>query len=144
VVPGRGRPAKPGALTGHRYRSLTPEALLADYPPPVASLANELCAVFREHLPDAKEVAYAGWRAVGHRHPAAGYVGGIFLFEEGVSVIFEHGHLLPDPAGILQGETKQTRYIPLTPGDPMPLEALVRLLAAAVDIGRDLRATRRA
>ena len=143
MVPGRGRPAKPGALTGHRYRSLTPAALLAEYPRPIASVATELRAVFREHLPAAKEVAYAGWRAVGYRHPQAGYVAGIFLFEDSVSVIFEHGHLLPDPTGILQGQTKQTRHVPLAPGDELPRDALAALLLAAVDIGRDLRATRR-
>jgi hypothetical protein len=126
-----------------RKQGPTPDALLAEYPPPIAALATELRAVFREHLPEAKEVAYPGWRAVGYRHPDAGNVGGIFLFEDHVSIIFEHGHLLPDPAGILQGDTKQTRYIPLAPGDSLPLDALADLLTAAVDISRDLRAARR-
>ena len=125
-------------------RGLTPEALLAEYPLPIAALANELRALVRAQLPEAREVAYAGWRAVGYRHPKAGYVAGIFLFEDSVSVIFEHGHLLPDPFGVLQGDTKQIRHIPLAPGEAIPFPALTESLRAAVDIGHELRAAPRA
>lgn len=119
--------------------SLTPEQLLAQYPPPVAEMAQTLRAFIRMTLPDAKEVAYPGWRAVGYRDAEAGYLGGIFLFEDHVRVLFEHGHLLPDPDGLLEGRTKQTRYIDLAPGDPPPLEGLATLLDAAVAVGRELR-----
>ena len=64
---------------------------------------------------------------------------GIFLFEDHVRVLFEHGHLLPDPDGLLEDRTKQTRYIDLWPGDPLPLEGLGTLLDAAVTAGRELR-----
>jgi hypothetical protein len=55
-----------------RLSSLTPDALLAQVPPPVAELAGELRRFVRQQLPDAREVAYAGWRAIGYRHPQAG------------------------------------------------------------------------
>ena len=124
--------------------NLTPESLLAEYPPPIADLARSLCAFIQEQLPEARAVAYGGWRAIGFRHPEAGYIGGIFLFDGHVSIIFERGALLPDPEGILRGETKQTRHVALAPGDPLPLEPLAALLQAATDIGRDLKKAHRA
>lgn len=120
-------------------RSLTPDELLAQYPPHVVELANRLRAFILKTVPDAREVAYAGWRAIGYRHSEAGYLGGIFLAEDSVKVLFEHGHLLPDLLGILEGTTKQTRHVTLEPGDRIPEEALAALLVAAVEFGRQLK-----
>ena len=119
--------------------SLTPESLLAQFPQPVVELANALRPFVRTQVPEVHEVAYAGWKAIGYRHPEAGYLGAIFLFEDCVRFIFEHGHLLPDAGGILEGDTKQTRHVTMPPGAPMPFEAFAGLLRAAVDIGKELR-----
>ncbi len=124
--------------------ALTADALLARFPAPIVDLANELRPLVRRQVPNAQEVAYGGWKALGYRHPEAGYIGGIFLFDDRVAMIFEQGHLLPDPEGILQGETKQTRHVTLWPKAEVPLDALADLLEAAVDVGRDLRVARRA
>jgi hypothetical protein len=100
--------------------SLTPESLLAQFPQPVVELANALRPFVRTQVPEVHEVAYAGWKAIGYRHPEAGYLGAIFLFEDCVRFIFEHGHLLPDAGGILEGDTKQTRHVTMPPGTTIP------------------------
>ena len=62
-----------------------------------------------------------------------------FLFHDCVRLIFEHGHLRPDPRSLFEGVTKQTRHVTLRPVDSIPTETPVPLLDPAVDIGRALR-----
>lgn len=82
-------------------------------------------------MPDAEERAYAGWHAIGYRHPKAGCFCGIFPCEGEVRLLFEHGAALPDPDGVLTHGGAQTRYVPLRPGEAVPERALVRLLILA-------------
>jgi hypothetical protein len=114
---------------------LTIEELLAAYPDAVTALANDVRPLVRAAMPDATETAYPGWRAIAYRDPRAGYVCGIFLFTDHVRLLFEHGHLLPDPAGVLEGTTKQTRHITLRPGEPIPAETIQDL----VHVGAELK-----
>ena len=83
-------------------------------------------------MPNATEHGYSGWHAIAFRHPAAGYVCGIFPFAESVRFLFEHGVQLHDPEGIFTGGGKQTRYIELKPGDSVPNDALRILIAEAI------------
>lgn len=89
--------------------------------------------------PDATEVAYPGWKDIGYRDSAAGYIGGIFLFENHVKLIFERGAILPDSETVLQGNTRQTRYILIAPEDDIPRGAIAALISTAIDTGRGLR-----
>ncbi len=95
-------------------------------------MANRLRAVVRSAIPDAAEAAYPGWRAIGYRHPKAGYFCGIFPLGDHVKLYFEYGAFLPDPSGILQGTTKQTRYVIVRSAKDIKVAALKRLLEAAV------------
>lgn len=90
---------------------MTVEQLLADYPPFVQEKAAELRAFLHSCMPNATEKPYPGWKAIGFQHPQAGYVCGIFLGEEDIRLYFEHGSILSDPHHILQGDTKQVRWI---------------------------------
>jgi hypothetical protein len=76
---------------------------------------------------------YRGWRAVGFRHPEAGYVCGVFPKGDGrVDLLFEHGATLPDPEGLLQGATRQTRFIPLRSRDDVPAATLAVYVQEAI------------
>ena len=122
--------------------TLTPEALLEQYPPPTAALANELRRLVSRLQPSLSESVYPGWRAFGYRDADAGYVCGVFLADDAVKLLFEHGHLLPDPEGILEGTTKQTRHITIHPGDMLPEAPIATLLDAAIDLGKDIKDAR--
>ena len=68
-----------------------------------------------------------------------GYVN---AFKAHASVGFFHGAMLPDPAGLLEGEGKRMRHVKLRPGKELDVEALGELIAAAYrDIRQRLGAT---
>lgn len=119
---------------------LTIDELLALYPDEIVELANNLRPVLRAAMPDAAEVAYPGWQAIGYRDRQAGYVCGIFLYAEHVRLIFEHGNLLPDPDAVLEGKTKQTRHITLRPDEPLPVDRITHFVTLAADLGARFKA----
>ena len=120
---------------------LSVEDLLALYPENVAALATELRPIIRSAMPESVEVAYPGWQAIGYRDPHAGYVCGIFLFEDHVRLIFERGNLLPDPDGVLEGKTKQTRHLTLQPDASLPMERISHFVALAAGLGARFKAS---
>jgi hypothetical protein len=84
-------------------------------------------------LPEAREVAYPGWHAIGFRHPKAGYVCGIFPFEGSVRLVFEWGVLLRDDARLLQPGGRQVRFAEFfDPSAALPEAELERMLLEAV------------
>jgi hypothetical protein len=84
-------------------------------------------------VPDATEAGYGGWRAIGYRHPCAGYIFGIFLSDTGVKLFFEHGGMLPDPACMLSGDSlKQGRYLDVPSIEAIDVEALKDLMRESV------------
>ena len=109
----------------------TPEDILAGHRPDVVALAERLRALVKDTVPDAREVAYPGWHAIGYRHPQAGYFCGVFPHEDRVHLLFERGVMLPDPDRILTGDGRQVRYVLLRPGDDLPEPAVRRLLLLA-------------
>ena len=114
-------------------RPISPEGLLSGCPPEVASLAQRLREIAREAVAEATEVGYGGWRAIGYRHPRAGYLFGIFLSDTDVKLFFEHGGMLPDPLGLLHGDSlKQGRYVDVPSIQALHVEALQELMREAV------------
>jgi hypothetical protein len=107
--------------------------LLGAAPPPVAALAQRLRDIARAAVPEAREAGYGGWRAIGYRHPQAGYLFGIFLSDTDVRLFFEHGGMLPDPAGLLSGPSlKQGRYFELPSIEALDVDALTQLMLESV------------
>ena len=112
---------------------MKPEHILADHSPQVRALANQLRRLIRKTVPDAAEVAYPVWHGIGYRHPEAGYFCGIFPHKDGVKIYFEYGTLLPDPGGILEGQSlKKTRYINMKSIKDISNGPLKKLLRAAI------------
>lgn len=120
------------------------ERLLADFPDEIAELARRAVGLVAALGPDMEQAVRFGWQSVGFRHPAAGYVCGVFPRHERVLLLFEHGRLLADPRGLLEGDGRQVRYIPLLPGRPLPARSAVAdLLAEAIALRAGPRTGRR-
>ena len=96
-------------------------------------IAECLRTLVRDTVPEAEELTYTGWHALGYRTREAGYFAGIFPRDEHCDLLFEHGAALPDPDGVLEGEGAQTRYIRVWDEDEIPVEPARRLLSEAAD-----------
>ncbi len=92
-------------------RAIMPEHILARHTPAMRRIAARLRKLIRAAAPEALEVAYPGWHAIGYRDPGCGYFCGIFPFEDHVKLVFEFGVLLDDPFNVLEGEGKQVRQL---------------------------------
>lgn len=114
--------------------SLDPEieSFLGSFQPPIREMAGRLIEALRRLRPDLVPHVRLGWGSVNFRHPKAGFVCAVFPMADHVSLVFEHGRLLSNESGLLQGEGKQVRFIPFRPGQEVPEEALGMLLAEAV------------
>lgn len=88
---------------------LTPQAFLADYPPAIREIAEQLMSLVREAVSGVDERVYPGWRLIGYRHH--GYFCCVAPQQERVRLGFEHGIELPDPHGLLEGDSTQMRWI---------------------------------
>ncbi len=118
------------------------EELLSAHPEDVRELAVEVIEAVRAAMPDAAMAVARGWHSVNFRHPSAGYVCGVFPYDDRVDVAFEAGHRLSDPTGVLEvGATsgKRVRYVRYRTGDDVDaavLDALVQESIAVLSIGR--------
>ena len=100
----------------------------------VRAIAEELRKLIRETMPEAIESGHPTWHSIGYRHPKAGYVCGIFPHKDSVDLVFEFGILLADPHQVLQGDGKQTRYIPITNVDEINVVAIKQLIVDALSL----------
>ncbi|HEX2202656.1 MAG TPA: DUF1801 domain-containing protein, partial [Longimicrobium sp.] len=104
----------------------------APFPPEVRALADEARRLVKDAVPSVEERAYPGWKGIGYRDAQAGYVCGVFPQPGAVRLLFEHGHALPDPDGLLEGDGRQVRWVVLRPGEPLPADGVRRLIDAAL------------
>src|SRR5688500_9751140 len=107
--------------------------IVAAHGPAVEALALALRRIVLDVEPGLAERTYPGWRAVGYRHPDAGYVCGLFPREDRATLVFERGAELDDPDGLLTGSGTQTREVVLRPGGPIDAAGIGRLVRRAVD-----------
>lgn len=113
------------------------EALLAPHTPAVRALVERLRHLVKRSVPEATEAAQPSWHSLNYRHPSQGYFCGIFPVTQGVKLVFEFGVLLPDPAGLLQGEGKQVRFVHLHRSSDIRVKALQGLIRAALELPAD-------
>jgi len=90
---------------------VTPDEILADHSPSIVDIANRLRSFIKTVMPEARELAYPGWHAIGYRHPKAGYVCGIFPMGNLVRLVFEWGVLLRDETGLLRPGGRQVKFV---------------------------------
>jgi hypothetical protein len=130
---------------------IPPEALLADYPPPMAALGERLRAIVREAVPEAIERVRGGWRIIGYdlligRRRTVFFA---WIMPERVHVHlgFPKGILLDDPRGRLSGNgiTKQARWLTADGPDDIDTDVFIahtRQAAALSGLSRSERNAR--
>lgn len=115
---------------------MTVDDLLRNHDPEIGALTEMLRTLVRVTAPDASESVNAVWHSISFRHPYTGYFCGIFPQDKQVRLLFEFGVLLPDPDGLLTGNGRQVRYVEIAASDDVHVDALKRLILAALDLPR--------
>jgi hypothetical protein len=82
--------------------------------------------------PALRERIARGWGALTLHHPQAGYVAGLFTYRDRPRVVWEHGVELYDPEGLLGGDGRQVRWLPVDRPDPALAQAIEAFLAQSV------------
>ncbi|MFN8472935.1 MAG: DUF1801 domain-containing protein [Anaerolineae bacterium] len=115
----------------------TPEEFLAEFPADVQALANTLRSLVKATIPDVQEAVYTGWRLIGYRAvegKRSVYFGLVYPTESHVVLGFEHGIHMADPAGILEGDGRQLRYITISRPDDIHPDILAPYIREAAEV----------
>jgi hypothetical protein len=107
------------------------DSLIAARPPEVQALARALVELVRMMRPDFTVRIASGWKTVNFHHPG-GFICAVYPGSDHVSLIFQDGRLLDSPLLTDDGKVKRVRWIPLRPGDALPIDDIGVLLAEAV------------
>ena len=107
------------------------QSLIARRSASVQSLTNELVALVRAMRPDFRPRVAFGWNTINFHH-ATGFICAVYPASDHVSLIFQDGRLLDSPLLKDDGKVKRVRWIPLRPGDEVPVDDIGILLAEAV------------
>ena len=115
--------------------TVPPEILLDGFPDSIRGIGERLRRLVGDAVPDAIERVRPGWGLIGYDVPDPGRPGRSAYFayvapeRHHIHLGFEHGHLMLDPAGALEGEgiTRQVRWLTFLPGEE-PDATLVRTL----------------
>jgi hypothetical protein len=119
---------------------IPPEAFLEPFSPEIRAAAETLRAVVKRAVPDVVERVRLGWQLIGYDLPIGRRtVFFAYVAPEPIHVHlgFEHGVLMADPDGILEGAhlgLRKVRYLTFKPGQPIPEPALVELTREAVRV----------
>ena len=125
-----------------------PEFLLDGYPTEIRALAERLRDAVREAVPDAIERVRPGWRLIGYDVPVGrrmAYFAYVAPEFEHVHLGFEHGVLMRDPDGLLEGahlRLRRVRYLTFVPGARLARRRLVELTREAARVAALTRAER--
>jgi hypothetical protein len=109
------------------------EAWFSEFPDPHRLMTRAWFERMRDCGEDVRELLHDGCPVACVEDAAFGYVN---AFKAHANVGFFHGAMLPDPAGLLEGEGKRMRHVKLRPGREINADALNSLIAGAY---RDIR-----
>lgn len=128
------------------------ERFLLDYPPGIRAKAEALQALVLGSVPNAVSRLRPGWRLIGFDVPSRKglrYFAYVAPEPEHVHLGFEHGTLLPDPRGLLQGahlKLRRVRYLTYRVSDQVPERHVAQLIRHAANVAQlgagDIRALR--
>lgn len=126
---------------------MPPEALLADYPPPIAEVGVRLRDIVRRAAPDAIERVRTGWRIVGYDLPVGRrtvYFCWIMPEPRHIHLGFVQGVAMDDPDRVLDGdgEAKLARWLTFRPSEVPDATELTSLIHEAARVARMSRAER--
>jgi hypothetical protein len=112
------------------------DAFIVKFEPEHQALIRRIRGLLRKRLPTANELAYDNYNffviGYGPTERPSDCIISIAAAANGVGLCFIHGARLPDPAGILLGSGKQTRFIRLPSADELRRPEVEALLAAAI------------
>jgi hypothetical protein len=113
------------------------QTFVAKFDVPHQRLIGEVRASLRRRFPAANELVYDNYNffVIGYSptdRPSDALLS-IAASAKGVSLCFIHGASLADPAGLLLGSGKQTRFLRVDSAKELDRADVERLLAAAVD-----------
>ncbi len=111
------------------YRVASVEDLLARCAPRVRALVEATRRRVLSLVPHATERLRAGWGLLGYDAPA--YFAYVWPANDHVRLGFERGVLLPGPAGLLQGEGTQVRWVAIRGARDLRSAAVADLVRAA-------------
>jgi hypothetical protein len=119
---------------------IPPDLFLAAFAAPIREVAERLREVVREAVPEAIERVRTGWRLIGYDVPVGRrtrYFAFVAPEPEHVHLGFEYGIWMSDPDGVLLGThlgLRKVRFVTYQPGDPIPVEVLVRYTREAAEL----------
>jgi hypothetical protein len=108
------------------------DLLVGKFEPKIVALTHSLIGLVRDLRPELTPKVQFGWGTINFRHPVAGFLCAVYPAREHVALIFQQGRLLDSPLLIDDGKVKQVRWIPLRPGEELPVDDIGILLAEAV------------
>lgn len=111
------------------------DACIAEFSPAHQRLIADVRAAMRRRFPAAHELVYDNYNffVIGYSatlRPSDAALS-IAASAKGVSLCFLHGARLADPAGLLEGEGKQTRFLRVEAARDLDRPAVAALLATA-------------
>ena len=112
--------------------TIPPNDILKNHTSNIKNIVNVLRKTILDSMPDIYEKVLPGWHAIGFRHQTGGHFCAIFPYGDMVKLYFEYGAKLDDPYNILQGNTKQTRYIEFTSINDIQKKKIQSLVQQAV------------
>lgn len=113
--------------------------LLRDFPPGVRRLTAEARGLFNKVVPSAVERVRRGWKLLGFSSPR--YFACVAPTRDGVRIGFEHGRLLEDPFGLLEGDGTQMKWITVRKSADLKRRGLAALIAQSAELAPGRRAT---
>jgi len=115
-------------------------SFIAKFAPKDQALIRAVRSGLRRRLPTAFELVYDNYNffviGYGPTERPSDAVLSIAAGASGVGLCFIHGAKLPDPAGILQGSGRQTRFVRLPSAATLKQPAVRRLIDVAVKRGK--------
>ena len=127
--------------------AIPPEALLADYSPAHAVVAERLRDIVKDAVPDAIERVRPGWRLIGYDLPNKRHgtmFAWVWLEPEHVHLGFPRGVDMEDRDRVMRGAgiTKLARWLTYEPGDAVDETLATQLVLEAARVALIPRSVR--
>ena len=121
------------------HETIPVEALLADFSPGHATIAEVLRRVVLDAVPEAIERVRPGWRLIGYDLPVkrhGAFFAWIWPEPEHIHLGFPRGILMDDPEGRMRGDgiTKAARWLTYQPGDDIDAGVATTLVLEAARV----------
>ncbi len=121
--------------------NISPEEFLSQYDPEVYGLAMKLREMLHKNLPDIIEQVDIPARMIGYCYSQkyTDLICALFPSKKGLKLSFNRGTQLPDPANLLEGSGKISRYVVIKTDDQIHAPELKVLISEALALWNSIR-----